>query len=584
MSKAISLKILKLQYGGESIGNDILLEIEIAGEKFSSDQTIKRGATFEYNQEVKQFRGVENAIEVPLKIRVIEKDFLFNDVGETAGVILIDLNSLPKSFDFQVKVQERNKLTLGKSTAIFSITMEAKEFNPVYPRPQVYVSPNKKDYNRFDTEITNAVGEWNDEFFNQEYPPLIPLDPSLVKAMIYVESVIGYGKQKHYPSYPDVMQVADPANDAIYALKNIFNSNPGKKKMATEYEVFNQQLKTLKYKDANGNSPERSIHFGVRYLYHLAQKNIPEGNLWKREWYSWEEIFPQYNGGGDKKYKEKVLNIYTKGIAPEKNNLWSLSNALMILFAIGITFTSFVSLNFIDNLDMSSQSAGVVYGIPEEPIVNKQIDSESFTAEGKPKNPENADLYLPDWEAATLEWENYPATNCRAIKDDYQYAENLKNCDYTVGTEDSPMWTVKLKDGGYGFTPEGYHDYNDYDYKKVGPYSVTYRDSRIGDLDGDGTKDAVVILEISFEGSHNFLNIIFLVQNSEGRLDQIHNYMMGNSEEISGFNIYNQVLSVHMILMREEDAYCCPSLITTQRFKIISGDIPLIDERKKSAN
>jgi hypothetical protein len=60
--------------------------------------------------------------------------------------------------------------------------------------------------------------------------------------------------------------------------------------------------------------------------------------------------------------------------------------------------------------------------------------------------------------------------------------------------------------------------------------------------------------------------------------------MMGNSEEISGFSIYNQILTAHMILMREEDAYCCPSLFTTQRFKIISGDVPSVDERKKSNN
>ncbi|MEK7190323.1 MAG: hypothetical protein AAB661_00985, partial [Patescibacteria group bacterium] len=310
MAKAISLKILKLQYGGESIGNDILLEVETVGKNFSSYQTIKRGSTFEYNQQIQEFRGVNDTLEVHLNIKVTEKDFLFSDIGEISETISIDLNSLPKTFDFQITVQEKNKLTFGKSTAVFSITLEAREFNPVYPRPQVYISPSKKDYNRFDNEIAQAVGYWNDEFMNQEYPPNSPLDPNLVKAMVYVESVIGYGKQRRYPSYPDIMQVADPNNDAIYALKNIFNPNPGKKKMGTEYEVFNQQLRILEYKDANGNSPEQSIRWGVRYLYHLAQKNIPEGNLWKREWWTWEEIFPSYNGGGDKGYRKKVWDIY----------------------------------------------------------------------------------------------------------------------------------------------------------------------------------------------------------------------------------------------------------------------------------
>jgi hypothetical protein len=43
-----------------------------------------------------------------------------------------------------------------------------------------------EDYNRFDSEILEAVNFWNKFFFSQKYPPKQPLDPNLVKAMIYV--------------------------------------------------------------------------------------------------------------------------------------------------------------------------------------------------------------------------------------------------------------------------------------------------------------------------------------------------------------------------------------------------------------
>jgi hypothetical protein len=335
MAKAISLKILKLQYGGESIGDDIFLEIEIAEEKFSSYQTIKCGSTFEYNQEVKQLRGIENTVEIPLKIKVTEKDFLFSDVGENTGVILIDLNYLPQTFDFQVKVQERNKLTFGKSTAIFLITLEAREFNPIYPRPQVYVSPSKKDYNRFDTEIADAVGQWNDEFLNEEYPPNSPLDPNLVKAMVYVESEFGYYVRRKtirnphpYPSYPDVMQVADSANAAMYAFHNIYN--PITNKMGTEYEIINGKEILFYHPEANGKTTQQSIYWGVRWLYKKAQINVPKEN--RREWKNWQDAVHDYNGGGDKKYKDKVLTIFKTGKTIDELKLWSLG----VLIAIGL--------------------------------------------------------------------------------------------------------------------------------------------------------------------------------------------------------------------------------------------------------
>lgn len=58
----------------------------------------------------------------------------------------------------------------------------------------------EEDYNRFDREIIESVAEWNNEFLEQDYPPTEPLDPSLVKAIIYIESRIGY-KKGGYPEF-----------------------------------------------------------------------------------------------------------------------------------------------------------------------------------------------------------------------------------------------------------------------------------------------------------------------------------------------------------------------------------------------
>lgn len=45
MTKLIQLKLSKIKYSGDSIGDDIRVEIEILGKFLSVNKTIKAGAT-----------------------------------------------------------------------------------------------------------------------------------------------------------------------------------------------------------------------------------------------------------------------------------------------------------------------------------------------------------------------------------------------------------------------------------------------------------------------------------------------------------------------------------------------------------
>lgn len=359
MAKAISLKILNLHYGDKSIGNNIILEV---GEKYFPEQIIKSGSDFIYDQLVEEFRGVSQAFQIPIRIKVTEKDFLWSDVGEIHETLTIDPQSLPQIFTFQLKAQEKNKLSFSKATAEFTITLEAKEFNPVYPKPQVYINPTKKDYNRFDNEIAQAVGYWNDEFVNQEYPPNSPLDPNLVKAMIYIEGEFGYYiphktiRNPHpYPSYPDVMQVADPKNSAIYAFHNVYN--PITNKMGTEYEIINGKEILFYYPEANGKTTQQSIYWGVRWLYKKAQINILKEN--RREWKNWQDAVHDYNGDGDKKYKDKVLTIFKTGKTIDGLKLWSLG-VFIVIGLVSVLGLNIGLTNYTDSTLQNLQTASAI--------------------------------------------------------------------------------------------------------------------------------------------------------------------------------------------------------------------------------
>ncbi len=306
------LKLVSVEYTGESIGETIHLEIKVRDKLYSLDRVIKLKQTLKVDDPIIEFEAPAEPSDENISIKVVEDDLIFDDVGETTSTLHIDPNQIePQEFNFEVRAQEIGT-NFRKSTAIFKVKIGAKIFDPNCFKPRPYNSISlKRNYNRFDNEIADAVCFWNDEFSKQDNPPPVPLDPNLVKAMIYVESVMGYGKHKDYPSYPDVMQVADPRNDAIYALKNIYNSNPDRKKMGTEYEFINGQEVSLNYPEANGSSARQSMYWGVRWLYHKAQNEVKLGGYpTGREWFPWKKAVRRYNSRPS--YEAEVYRVYNR--------------------------------------------------------------------------------------------------------------------------------------------------------------------------------------------------------------------------------------------------------------------------------
>ncbi|MBI4272447.1 hypothetical protein HY621_01180, partial [Candidatus Uhrbacteria bacterium] len=195
-----------------------------------------------------------------------------------------------------------------------------------------------EDYNRFNTDILHAVNLWNAEF-DDDYPPPEPLHPNLVKAMCYIESGIGYFETRGYPSLPDVMQIANPDNPAIHTLNNDgWKSKKGILAQEREWKVGGVTLLDLKGK-ANGASPEESILWGTRWLYHCAQGITNKGT---RYWRPWKEAVTLYNGGGNPTYVQEVYDVYRRGIDHRKNpiKLWSIAFFLLLLGGGFIAYAS----------------------------------------------------------------------------------------------------------------------------------------------------------------------------------------------------------------------------------------------------
>lgn len=129
MTKSVQLKLLKIKYSGDSIGDDIRVEVEALGKFLRVDKIIKAGVAAEINKEVGRFETGSKSFYAEVSIAVIEKDLLFNDVGSAKGGIKVDTaNIKPQQFVFKVQIKETRSVLgkiWGNKAAVFEITLEA---------------------------------------------------------------------------------------------------------------------------------------------------------------------------------------------------------------------------------------------------------------------------------------------------------------------------------------------------------------------------------------------------------------------------------------------------------------------------
>ncbi len=127
MLKTVVLKLVNIKYSGDSIGNDIRVEISALDKFFTVDKKIKKGQSAACDEIIGKFSVGENVFNPEVKIAVIEKDLIFNDVGSATVRVKINLESAERqTSEHRVEVYEsRGPFGRGKKCGIFDITLEA---------------------------------------------------------------------------------------------------------------------------------------------------------------------------------------------------------------------------------------------------------------------------------------------------------------------------------------------------------------------------------------------------------------------------------------------------------------------------
>ena len=97
----------------------------------------------------------------------------------------------------------------------------------------------------------------------------------------------------------------------------------------------------------------------------------------------------------------------------------------------------------------------------------------------------------------------------------------------------------------------------------------------LGDLDGDGAEDAVVILVASGGGSGSFYSLE-AVLNQAGNPHHVASAALGDRAQLESLSVASGRITVEMVTHGPNDPMCCPTLEVTQEYELQGGALVLL--------
>lgn len=89
----------------------------------------------------------------------------------------------------------------------------------------------------------------------------------------------------------------------------------------------------------------------------------------------------------------------------------------------------------------------------------------------------------------------------------------------------------------------------------------------VGDLDGDGSEDRVVLMITSTGGSGIFREL-YVLRRVQGQLQVSAPAMLGDRVEVNALRVEKNEVVVDLTLQGNEDPLCCPTQPVTYRFRL----------------
>jgi hypothetical protein len=188
------------------------------------------------------------------------------------------------------------------------------------------------------------------------------------------------------------------------------------------------------------------------------------------------------------------------------------------------------------------------------PVVNTPVPQSQPTSA-----PASEQVYLPALASGSTATAGVP-TQVPTIPVAPLEVNSLQNMEFTM-----PVSQMKVKlSNGY------YEARSGNDYLEVRITS----DIAEGDLNGDGIADAALVIAENTGGTGRFASLV-IVLNQNGNPVQTALYQIGDRVKINQITIKNERVTLDMVIHGPQDPLCCPSLPTTQTFRLSSAELLL---------
>lgn len=200
MTKKIVLKLKSVEYSGDSIGDDIRLEIDILGNFFNLEKKIKVRSKKELNKIIGEFNTDAKIFEAHIDLRIIENDPIFNDVGNLKTQIKIDTALNSQEFVYKIEVKE-SRIHTTKSSATFLITLISEVVSTVRyiePTDDGWVVGKKLDNTKIDLPAFLKVN-FDYQKFKRDYIIIAEGINRDIKASLPIKSSGGSYLIENYP-------------------------------------------------------------------------------------------------------------------------------------------------------------------------------------------------------------------------------------------------------------------------------------------------------------------------------------------------------------------------------------------------
>ncbi len=134
--KTIQLKVTKIKYRGDSVGDDVVIQVNCLDSNLDLKKKIKNKSEVKIDAVVGQFVTDQALFSLPVNIKIIEKDLVFNDIGGKEVELEVDLKTSTSQFStYDILVKEKRGLSSGGRIGTFEVTFEVLVLENIFYIP-----------------------------------------------------------------------------------------------------------------------------------------------------------------------------------------------------------------------------------------------------------------------------------------------------------------------------------------------------------------------------------------------------------------------------------------------------------------